>query len=126
VLVPAGAADYAEIPGFEVPYDQIRSQNVIVIGSYRIHHGKHAQVHEWMKEGKALNDARGVKTRVIQSQASDPDGVTATVGYYRSFAELSSHRAALQNHPDYKAYGEKVAKHPPHADFLHAKVMQII
>ena len=126
VLVPVGAADYAEIPGFEVPYDDIHSHGIIAMGVYRIRHGKHAQVHEWMKEGKQISEGLGAKIRLLQSRASDPHGITATVGYYRNFAEWAKHWAALATDARWQAYGENVDQQPPHADFLKTMVMRVV
>lgn len=125
-LVPVGAADYAEIPGFEVPFDEIRSHGIIAMGLYKIHHGKQAQVHEWMKEGKQISEGLGAKIRMMQSRASNPDGVTATVGYYNNFADWSRHWGALGTDATWQAYGEKVAQEPPHADFLSTTVMRVL
>jgi len=126
VLIPVGAADYAEVPGFEVPYGEISSSAVIGIGSYRIHSGKEGQVHEWMKEGKKISEGMGAKIRIMQSRASDPDRVTATVGYYRTFSEWASHWSALATDSRAQAFAANVAQQPPHADFLDAKVLRVI
>lgn len=126
VLAPAGAAEYAEIPGFEVPFEEIGSHRVIAIGLYRIHHGKHGQVHEWMKEGKGISEGLGARMRMLESRASDPHGVTATVGYYRDYAHWAKHWSALASDAQWKAYGERVGQSPPHADFLSTSVHQVI
>jgi hypothetical protein len=125
-LVPVYSVEYTEIPGFEVPYDEIRSHSVVVSGLYRIHHGKQAQVLEWMRQGKAISEKLGAKVRMLQCGASDPDGVTATMVYYPSFAEYTRHTAALAADPEWKAYGEAVASKPPHADFLRTTVMRVL
>lgn len=125
-LVPAYSMDFTEIPGFEVPYDQIRSHGIIVSGLYRIHHGKHAQVHEWMRQGKEISEKLGATVRMLQSGASDPDGTTATMVYYPNFAAWTRHTAALAAHPEWKAYGEQVASKPPHAEFLRTTVTRVI
>lgn len=125
-LVPVRSLDYTELPGFEVPYEQIRSHGVIVEGVYRVHHGKHAQAHEWMREGKAISERLGAKVRMLQSGASDPNGVTATMVYYPNFAAWTRHTAALAADSEWKAYGERVAGKPPHAEFLRTTVMRVI
>ena len=125
-LVPVCSVSYNEIPGFEVPYDEIRSHGVIVAGLYKIHHGKHAQVHKWMREGKAISEKLDAKVRMLESEASEPHGITATVVYYPNFAEWTRHTTALAADPEWQAYGEKVAGKPPHAEFLRTTVMRVI
>lgn len=125
-LVPAGAVDYWEIPGFELPGDAIGSYGVVALGTYRVHHGKESEVHGWMREGKAISEGLGAKVRMLRSGASDPHGVTATMAYYRNFTEWAKHWSTLAADPKWRAYGEKVASKPPHADFLSTTVMRVI
>ena len=125
-LVPVRSTEYSEMSGLEVPFDEIEGSGVIVMGTYRIHHGNHAKAHEWMKRGKKISEKHGVKVRMLQSSASDPTGETATAVYYPSFTAWRRHLKALAADKEWQAYGAEVAKHPEGAEFLRTSVMRVI
>jgi len=62
----------------------------------------------------------------MQSMASDPFGVTATVAYYPNFTDWGKSTEALMADPESQALRAEIMGHDASADFLRTTVLRVI
>ena len=105
-------------PGLEVPYANIAKAGAIQATLFRIKDGKQAQSLERIKRSKALMEKHGAKVRALQSFASDPFGITATVAYYANFAAWGKASKALAADPEWQKFGAEIMGEQASSEFL--------
>jgi hypothetical protein len=125
-LVPVRSLDYVELPGLEVPHADIASRSVVVATLFKIRDGKQTQSLERIARSKAITEKHGGKVRSLQSIASDPFGLTASVVYYENFTAWGKAGAALAADPEWQAFGAEIRGAQASSDFLRTMLMRVI
>lgn len=123
---PVRSVDYAELPGLEANYDDIASCSVLMASLFIIREGRFEESLERIQRWKTLTEKHGAKCRAMQSIASDPAFVTATVGYYENFTEWGKIGQALGADPEWQAFGAELRGENASADFLRTSLMRVI
>ena len=124
--VPVRSVDYAELPGLEANFDDLAGSRVIMASLFIIREGQLERSVERIGRWKAISEKHGAKCRALQSIASDPAFVTATIGYYENFTEWGRIGQALGTDPDWQAFAGEIRGADASADFLRTSLMQII
>ena len=125
-LVPVRSVDYAEIPGMEVPFEEIESSGVILATLFKVREGKQEQSLERIKRSKDLFEKNGGKVRAMQSISSDPANLTATAVYFENFTEYGKSSAALNNDPDFQAFSAEIRGSDASSDFLRTSLYRVL
>jgi len=124
--VPVRSVDYAELPGLEANFDDLAGSRVIMASLFIIREGQLERSVERIERWKSISEKHGAKCRALQSIASDPAFVTATIGYYENFTEWGRIGQALGTDPDWQAFAGEIRGADASADFLRTSLMQII
>ena len=125
-LIPVRSVDYAEIPGMEVPFAAVESAGVILATVFKVRNGKQEQSLVRIARAKELTEKHGGKVRALQAIASDPFGITATAIYYENFTEYGKAGMALNNDPDWQAFGAEIRGEEASSDFLRTSLLRIL
>jgi hypothetical protein len=125
-LNPLRSVDYNEIPGLEVPYADIAKAGAIQATLFRVKDGKQAQSLERIKRSKALMEKHGAKVRALQSFASDPFGITATVAYYANFAAWGKASKTLAADTEWQKFGAEIMGEQASSEFLRSMLLRAI
>jgi hypothetical protein len=126
VLIPLRSVDYNEIPGLEVPYADIAKAGAIHATLFKIKDGKQAQSLDRIKRSKVLLERHGAKVRALQSFASDPFGITATVAYYANFAAWGKCSKALAADTEWQKFGAEITGEQASSEFLRSMLLRAI
>lgn len=125
-LSPLRSIDYNEIPGLEVPHADIAKAGAVQATLFRVKDGKQAQSLERIKRSKVLMERHGAKVRALQSFASDPFGVTATVAYYANFAAWGKAAKALTADAEWQKFGAEIMGEQASSEFLRSMLLRTI
>ena len=123
---PVRSVDYVEIPGLELPFDDIASAGAIMASLFVIRDGRLQDSLARIQRWKALTEKHGGKARAMQAVASDPFGVTATVAYYENFAAWGKAGASLAADPEWQAFTAEIRGENSSADFLRTSLLRIV
>ena len=124
-LNPTRTADFNELPGLEVPFEDLPS-GVVSVTMFKVRNGKHAQSLERIKRSKAMVEKYGAKMRALQSSSSDPWGVTATLMYAPNFSEWGAIGNKIAADPDWQAFQAEIAGEDASSDFLRPTLYRVI
>lgn len=116
-LIPVRTADFAEIPGMEVQFDDLPT-GAMMVTMFHIREGKIEQSLERIQRSKTLMEKHGAKVRAIRSMASDPWGLTAVAGYYNSLEHWGEVGGRLQADPEWQSYAAEITGNDASSDFL--------
>ena len=125
-LIPLRSVDYNEIPGLELPYADIAKAGAIQATLFKVKDGKQAQSLDRIKRSKALLERHGAKVRALQSFASDPFGITATVAYYANFAAWGKCSKALAADAEWQKFGAEITGEQASSEFLRSMLLRAL
>ena len=124
--IPVRSVDYAEIPGFERDFEDVASSRVIMATLGQIREGRGPDALEAIQGWKTLTEKHGGKCRALQSIASDPAFVTASISYYDSFTEWGKTIQALGADPEWQAFIAEARGANGSVDIMRISVFQVI
>lgn len=125
-LTPIRSVDYVEIPGCERPYADIAGAGVVMASLLIMRDGQQVVSLDRIQRWKKLVEKHGARARALQSIASDPAGLIATVAYYENFTEWGKIGNSLTADPDWQAFGAEIRGQSPSSDFLRTSLYRII
>ncbi len=125
-LIPVRSVDYSEIPGMEVPFAEVESAGVILATVFKVRNGKQEQSLARIARSKELTEKYGGKVRALQAIASDPFGLTATAVYFENFTEYGKANKALNNDPEWQAFGAEIRGEEASSDFLRTSLFRVL
>jgi hypothetical protein len=125
-LSPLKSVDYNEIAGLEVPYADIAKAGAIQATVFKVKPGKQAQSLDRIKRSKALMEKHGAKVRALQSFASDPFGLTATVAYYPNFSTWGKSGKALSADPEWQKFSLEIMGEEASSEFLRTSLLRVL
>ena len=124
-LTPIRTADFNELPGLEIPFGELPS-GVVSVTMFKVRNGKQAQSLERIKRSKAMVEKHGAKMRALQSSASDPWGLTATIMYVSSFTEWGVIGNKVAADPEWQAFSAEIAGEDASSDFLRTTLYRVL
>ena len=124
-LTPIRTADFNELPGLEIPFEELPS-GVVSVTMFKVRNGKQAQSLERIKRSKAMVEKYGAKMRALQSSASDPWGLTATLMYVSSFTEWGVIGNKVAADPEWQAFSAEIAGEDASSDFLRTTLYRVL
>ncbi len=125
-LIPTRSLIYTELPGLEVPFDEIADAKALMVTLFQIRDGRFQDSVERIGRAKGIVEEHGGRMRAINAIVSDPFGVTATPVYYPSLTEWGKAGQALANDPRWLEFQLEMRGENASADFLRTSLYQII
>ena len=126
VMNPIHSADYAEIAGLEVPFEDLPETGVVMATLFKVRNGKQAASLERIKRSKALTEKHGAKVRFLQAITGDPSGLTVQAQYYPSLAAWGKAAKTLQADPEWQKFVAEIQGEDASADFLRTSLIRIL